>query len=64
MDVTSLSTWECGSYLYRSQKLEVYLYPTVFEHEVAKMARVDQELRARSSLSPEEVKRHCGRVES
>jgi hypothetical protein len=40
----SLSTWECGSYLYGLQKLEVYLYPSGFKHEVAKMARVDQRL--------------------
>jgi hypothetical protein len=42
--VVTLYTWECGSYLYRPQKLEVHLYPTRFEHEVAKMARVDQGL--------------------
>jgi hypothetical protein len=44
MDMTSLSTWECGSYLYGPQKLEVHLYPTGFENEVVKMARVDQGL--------------------
>jgi hypothetical protein len=31
--VATLSTWECGSYLYSPQKLEVHLYPTGFEHE-------------------------------
>jgi hypothetical protein len=36
--------WECGSHLYIPQKLEVYLYPTRFEHEVKKMTRVDQRL--------------------
>jgi hypothetical protein len=41
MDVASLSTWECGSYLYGPQKLEVHLNPTIFEHEAVKMARVD-----------------------
>jgi hypothetical protein len=60
----SLSTWECGSYLYGPQELEVLLYPTGFEHEAVKMARVNQRLRARSSLSPGKGKRHCGRVES
>jgi hypothetical protein len=39
-----LSAWECGSYLYGPQKLEVNLYPTGIEHEVAKVARVDQRL--------------------
>jgi hypothetical protein len=42
MNVASQSTWECSSYLYGPQKLEVYLYLTRFEHEAAKMARVDQ----------------------
>jgi hypothetical protein len=50
--VVSLSTLECGSYLYGPQKLQVHIYPTILEHEAAKMARVDQRLRARSSLSP------------
>jgi hypothetical protein len=36
------SAWEYGSYLYGPQKLEVDLYPTRFEHEVAKVALVDQ----------------------
>jgi hypothetical protein len=44
MNVASLPTWECGSYLYGPQKLEVHLYPIEFEHEVVKMARVDQRL--------------------
>jgi hypothetical protein len=34
MDMASLSTWECGSYLYGPQKLEVHLYTTGFELEV------------------------------
>jgi hypothetical protein len=59
-----LSTWECGSYPYGPQKLEVHLYPTGFEHESAKMARVHQRLRAGSSLTPGKGKRHCGCVES
>jgi hypothetical protein len=42
--MASLSTWECGSYLYGSQKLEVHLYPTRFEHEAAKMTRVNQRI--------------------
>jgi hypothetical protein len=63
MDVSSLSTWECGSYLYGPQKLEVHLYPIGFEHEAAKMTRVDQGLRAESSLSPGKGKCHCRRVE-
>jgi hypothetical protein len=62
--VASLSSWECGSYLYRPQKLEVYLYPTGFEYAVAKMARVDQRLRVRNSLPPRKGRCHCGRVES
>jgi hypothetical protein len=64
MDVATLSTWECVSYLYGPQKLEVHLYPTRFEHEAAKMARVDQGLQAGSSLSPGKGKRHCIRAES
>jgi hypothetical protein len=40
----TLSTWECGSYLYGPQKLEVHLYTTGFEHEIVKVARVDQRL--------------------
>jgi hypothetical protein len=52
MDVTSLSTWECDSYLHGPQKLEVHLYPTRFEHEAVKMAQVDQRLRDRISLPP------------
>jgi hypothetical protein len=36
MDMASLSTWECGSYLYGLQKLEVHLYPIGFEHETAR----------------------------
>jgi hypothetical protein len=42
--VASLSTWECGSYLYGPQKLEVYLYPIGFEHEAVKISRFDQGL--------------------
>jgi hypothetical protein len=38
------SACEYGSHLYGSQKLKVHLYPTGFEHEAAKVARVDQEL--------------------
>jgi hypothetical protein len=64
MNVASLSTWECGSYLYGPQKLEVHLYPTRFEYEVAKMARVDKRLQVGSSLPSGKVKRRCGRVES
>jgi hypothetical protein len=60
----SLSTWECGSYLYEPQNLEVHLHSTRPEHEVVKMAQVDQRLRVGSSLSPGEGKCHCGRVES
>jgi hypothetical protein len=48
----SLSTRECGSYLHGPQKAEVHLYPIGFEHEAGKVARFDQGLRARSSLSP------------
>jgi hypothetical protein len=39
-----LSAWECGSHLYGPQKLKEHLYPTGFEHEVAKVARIDQGL--------------------
>jgi hypothetical protein len=48
----SLSTWECGSYLYGPQELEVHFYSTRPKHEAMKMARADQGLRAGSSLSP------------
>jgi hypothetical protein len=34
--MATLSAWECGSYLYRPQKLEVHLYPTRFEHVAVK----------------------------
>jgi hypothetical protein len=34
--MAKLSAWECGSHLYRSQKLEVHLYPTGFEHEAGR----------------------------
>jgi hypothetical protein len=44
MDVASLSTWECGSYIYGPQKLEVQLHPTELEHEAARMAQLDQGL--------------------
>jgi hypothetical protein len=64
MNVASLSTWECGSYLYGPQELEVYFHSTRPEHEAAKMARFDQGLRAGSSLSPRKGKCHCGRIES
>jgi hypothetical protein len=40
--MAALSAWECGSHLYGPQKLEVYLYPTGFEHETTKVAQVDQ----------------------
>jgi hypothetical protein len=43
-DMASLSTRECGSYLHGPQKLEVHLYPTGFEHETTKVARVDHGL--------------------
>jgi hypothetical protein len=62
-DVASLSTWECGSYLYGPQKLDVHLHPTRPIHEASKMAWVDQRLQVRSWLSPRKGKRHCGRVE-
>jgi hypothetical protein len=47
---------ECGSYLYRPQKLEVHIHSTRPEHEAMKMARVDQGLRAGSPLPPREGK--------
>jgi hypothetical protein len=50
--VVSLSAWECGSYLYRPQKLEVHLYPTGFEHEAVKVARIDQGLRVEVHSHP------------
>jgi hypothetical protein len=62
--VTSLSTWEYSSYIYGSQKLEVHLYPTGFEHEATKMARVDQKLRAGISLSPGKGEHRGGHIES
>jgi hypothetical protein len=42
--VVTLSAWECDSHLYGPHDLEVYLYPTGFEREAKKMARVDQRL--------------------
>jgi hypothetical protein len=44
MDVASLSTWECGSYQYRPQELEVHFHSTGPEHEATKMAHADQGL--------------------
>jgi hypothetical protein len=49
--MASLSTRECRSYLHGPQKFEVHLYPTGFEHEATKVARVNQGLQAGSSLS-------------
>jgi hypothetical protein len=60
----TLAAWECGSHLYGPQKLEVHLYLIGFEYEVAKVARVDQILRARSALPLRQSKCHCERVES
>jgi hypothetical protein len=40
----TLSAWECGSYLYGPEKLEVYLYLARSKYEATKMARVDQGL--------------------
>jgi hypothetical protein len=62
--VASLSTWECGSYLYGSQNREVHIHSTGSEHDAMKMARVDQGLRAGSSLPPMDGKCRCRRVES
>jgi hypothetical protein len=45
-----LLAWECGSYPYIPQKLEVHLHSTELEHEVEKMARVNQGLRVESAL--------------
>jgi hypothetical protein len=42
--MTTLFVGECGSYLYRPQKFEVYLYPTRSEYEAKKMTSVDQGL--------------------
>jgi hypothetical protein len=42
--MATLLAWECGSHLYRSQKLEVHLDSTGLEHEAMKMARVNQGL--------------------
>jgi hypothetical protein len=42
--MAALSTWECGSYLYGPQKLEVHLYPTGFQYEATKVALIDQGL--------------------
>jgi hypothetical protein len=50
-NMATLSTWECGSLIYRPQKLEVDLYPTRFEYEVAMVAQIDQGQWAGSSLS-------------
>jgi hypothetical protein len=38
--MATLSSWECGSYLYEPQKLEVHLYQTRLEHETTKVAHV------------------------
>jgi hypothetical protein len=62
--MATLSTWECGSHLYESQKFKVYLYPTRSEYEVEEMAIIDQGLRVGSALSPEKGKCGCKCVES
>jgi hypothetical protein len=36
--MVTLSAWDCDSYLYGPQKLEVHLYPTGSEHEIMKVA--------------------------
>jgi hypothetical protein len=63
-NMVTLSDWECGSYLYWLQKLEVYLYPTRSEHEAKEMTWVDQRLWARSALSFGQGKCCCRRTES
>jgi hypothetical protein len=62
--MAALSAWECGSYLYGPQKLEVHIYPIGFEHEAVKVDRIDQGLCAGSSLLPGEGKCHGGRAKS
>jgi hypothetical protein len=61
--MTTLLAWECGSHLYRSQELEVHLHAIGPEYEVVKMARVEQGLRARGSLSSGQGKCGCRHVE-
>jgi hypothetical protein len=46
--VATLSAWKCGSYLYKPQKFELYIYATRSEYEAKKMARIDQGLRVGS----------------
>jgi hypothetical protein len=55
----TLLAWECSSYLYGPQKLEVHHHSTGPEHETTKMAWVDQGLQARSVLSSEKGKCSC-----
>jgi hypothetical protein len=43
-NMATLFAAECGSYLYRPQKFEVYLYSARSEYEEKKMAGVDQGL--------------------
>jgi hypothetical protein len=50
--VASLSTWECGLYLYEPQNLEVHFYPTGFEYEAAKVAQIDQGLQLEVHYHP------------
>jgi hypothetical protein len=38
--MATLFAGECGSYLYRPQKFEVYLYPARSEYEAKKMAEL------------------------
>jgi hypothetical protein len=40
----TLFAGECGSYLYRPQKFEIYLYSARYEYEAKKMAGVDEGL--------------------
>jgi hypothetical protein len=57
--VASLSTGECGSYLHGAQKPEVDLYPTGFECEVVKVARVDHPGKANIITDMLSRKAHC-----
>jgi hypothetical protein len=49
--MATLLAWECGSHLYRPQKLKVHFHTIRLEHETAKMDRVNQGLLVGSALS-------------
>jgi hypothetical protein len=47
--MATLSAWECGSYLYGPQNLEVRLHQTRLEHETTKVAHVIADVLSRKA---------------